>query len=57
MNGITLSFYHWGTRLNEYLDSQMIQTYMSEIFSMYCAGATVEQAAQAITEIDRRPDL
>ena len=27
------------------------------LFTMYCLGATVQQAAQAITEIDRRPDL
>lgn len=57
MKALTQTFYHFQAQLSEYLDQRVMDHYVSECFSFYCAGATVAQCAQAITEIDRRPDL
>lgn len=57
MKALTQTFWQFQAALSEYLDQRLLEHYVSEAFSFYCAGATVQQAAQAITEIDRRPDL
>lgn len=57
MNAIRLTFYQFQAQLSEWLDQRCLDCYVSECFSFYCAGATVQQAAQAVTEIDRRVDL
>lgn len=57
MNAIRITFWQFEAQLSEYLDKRVIEHRLSELFSFCCSGATVQQAAQAITEIDRRPDL
>ncbi len=57
MNSIQVNFWQWLAQLNEHLEQRVIDSYMSELFSFYCCGAEVCQAAQAVIEIDRRPDL
>ncbi len=57
MNALHQTFYHFQAQLSEYLDRRQLDHYCSEIFSAYCCAATVQQTAQAITEIDRRVDL
>lgn len=57
MKALTQTFWQFQAQLSEYLDARTLDHYMSDCFSFYCAGATVQQAAQAVTEIDRRPDL
>lgn len=57
MKALTQTFWQFQAALSEYLDQRQLDHYVSECFSFYVAGATVQQAAQAITEIDRRPDL
>lgn len=57
MNSIQVTFWQFRAALSEYLDQRVLEHYVSEAFSFYVAGATIQQAAQAITEIDRRPDL
>lgn len=54
---IQITFWQFMAQLSEHIDQRVADSYMSELFSFYCAGATVQQAAQAVTEIDRRPDL
>lgn len=57
MKALTVTFYQFQASLSEYLDQRVMDHYVSEAFSFYVAGATLQQCAQAITEIDRRPDL
>lgn len=57
MKAIAVTFYQFQASLSEYLDQRCLDSYVAECFSFYVAGATVMQCAQAITEIDRRPDL
>ncbi len=54
---ITVTFWQFQASLSEYLDARLLLAYTAECFAFYIAGATVQQAAQAVTEIDRRPDL
>lgn len=56
-SSIQVTFWQFIASLSEYLDQRVIDHRMSELFSFYCASATVQQAAQAVTEIERRPDL
>ncbi len=57
MKALTQTFWQFQAQLSEYLDQRMLDSYVSECFSFYVAGATVVQAAQAVREIDRRVDL
>ena len=57
MNAIRITFYQFQAQLSEYLEQRQMLAYTAECFSFYISGATVQQAAQAVTEIDRRPDL
>lgn len=57
MKALTQTFWQFQAQLSEYLDRRCLDSYVSECFSFYVAGATVQQAAQAVIEIDRRPDL
>jgi hypothetical protein len=57
MNALHQTFWQFTAALSEYLDQRVVEHHLSAVFSMYAAGATIQQAAQAITEIDRRPDL
>ncbi len=51
------TFWQWLASVSEYAPERYATAYCSELFSMYCAGATPAQAAQAVTEIDRKPDV
>ncbi len=54
MNSIQITFWQFQAQASEYLDERVINRRLSELFSFYCAGATAAQAAQAVTEIERR---